>query len=163
MNSQAVEKRLGLDQDSWKQWPSIKWTQVPQGTGVYVFRTAGGSAILRVKGCSDVVYVGSGKIRDRLKAHSRQDWKRWSGTGWVICLIMRAKGLEVAWREMAEPQARLEEADILQQFLVDHFELPPANRRKPRISAVTGAALALHSLAEEERTRVLEQARHLVD
>jgi hypothetical protein len=76
---------------------------------------------------------------------------------------MREKGLEVGWREMAEAQARLEEGEILEQFLVDHFELPPANRRKPRISSVTGAVLALHSLAKEERTRVLEQARHLVD
>jgi len=163
MNSQAVEGKLGLDPTCWKPWPYTKLAEVPQSPGIYLFRTAKGSLIPRVRGASDLVYIGSGKIRDRLKAHSRQDWKKWTGTGWVICLIMREKGLEVGWREMAEAQARLEEGEILEQFLVDHFELPPANRRKPRISSVTGAVLALHSLAKEERTRVLEQARHLVD
>ena len=163
MDSQAVETRLGLDAGSWKQWPSINWAMVPKSYGVYFFRTAKGLRIPRVKGASDIVYVGSGIIRDRLKAHSRQDWKKWTGTGWVICLIMRAKGVDVAWQQMPQEKARHEESNLLQDFLVDHFELPAANRRNPLFSTLTEAMLALLSLDEKERAQVTQNLRTRVE
>ena len=70
MDSQAVEKKLGLDARCWKPWP-IDVATVPKSPGVYLFRIAGGAVIPRVKSGSDIVYVGSGVVRDRLRAHSR--------------------------------------------------------------------------------------------
>lgn len=161
MNSQAAEKKLGLDARCWKPWP-IDVATVPKSPGVYLFRIAGGAALPRVKSGSDIVYVGSGVVRDRLRAHSRQDWKNWSGTGWVIRLISLEKGQEVAWQELSRGRAMSVEGDVLQQFLVDHFGLPPANSRKPPISPETGALLALLSLTPEGREHVLKERQRLV-
>jgi len=163
MNSQAVEKKLGLDAGCWIRWPNINLAKVPQSPGVYLFRIAEGSPLERVKGTSDIVYIGSGIIRKRLRAHSRHDMIKWTGTGWAICLIMRARAVDVAWREMPLDQARSEEATILQQYLVDHFELPPANRQKPAIDAYHGACLALNLLTPEGQATLREKLRSRVE
>ena len=161
MNSQTVEKKLGLDSGCWIRWPNIDLARVPQSPGVYLFRIAEGSLLERVKGTSDIVYIGSGIIRHRLRAHSRHDMMNWTGTGWAICLIMRERGVEVAWREMPSGHARSEEATLLQQYLVDHFELPPANRKKPAIETYYGACLALNLFTPEKQAAILERYKTL--
>jgi hypothetical protein len=60
-------------------------------------------------------------------------------------------------------QARSEEGTILQQYLVDHFELPPANRRKPAIEAYYSACLALNLLTPKEQAALGEKLRSRVE
>ena len=157
MNSQAVEKKLGLEAAGWKRWSNLDIRRVPSSIGVYVFRFAGGLSLQRVSGSSDIVYVGQGIIRDRLRAHGDPDWTEWKDSGWLIFMIAGGKELEVAWQEMSENDARSAEAEILEEYLVDHRELPPANRQMPTLSPVTRGIIILLSLSEHERLAVIDR------
>jgi hypothetical protein len=126
---------------------------------VYVFRFARGQPAGRVAGSSDFVYVGSGRIQARLRSHSDADWENWEGSGWLICLAASGRGLDVAWKEFSEESARAAEAEILQQYLVDHRELPPANRQMPEIASFTGAMIALLSLDGDVRQAVISRVQ----
>ena len=157
MNSRVVEKKFACDAHCWTRWKDFDAELAPQSMGVYTFRVAAGAAIERVKGASDLIYVGSGKIRSRLKAHTTPDWTNWDDSGWLIFLIAQERDLEVAWRELPEEEARFLESEILQEYLVDHFELPPANRRMPKFSEQTKASIMLYSLSPEKRNRYISK------
>ncbi len=157
MNSRVVEKKFACDAHCWTRWKDFDARLAPQSMGVYTFRVAAGAAIERVKGASDLIYVGSGKIRDRLRAHANPDWTNWDDSGWLISLIAQERDLELAWKELPEGEARSLESGILRDYLVQHFELPPANRRKPEFSPETRASIMLYSLSPEKRKQVLQQ------
>jgi hypothetical protein len=96
--------------------------------GVYVIRIADGLKLGRLRGESDIVYIGSGTIGTRLKAHAglRLDLK---DKGWVLTWIGCEKRLQVCFFECADLVAL--EGDLLVEYLCAHQELPPANWRRP--------------------------------
>lgn len=160
MNSQAIEATLKLDDRSWRSWPNPGLAIAPSSHGVYVFRRTRGSVISRVQGSSEIVYVGSGNIRSRLRAHCNPDWDSFKNSGWLISLVANGAPLEVSWQVMQLKTARSLEIQILQEYLVDHRELPPANRQIRGISVENGIAIAILSLDDAARARVL---KHLED
>ena len=159
MNSEAVQKKFGRDAKCWNRWNDFDPKEAPHSLGVYVFRVAGGSEIERVKRASDIVYVGSGKIRDRLKAHANPDWENWDDSGWLISLIAQARNLEVSWAELPEEKARTLESKILEEYIASHFELPPANRQLHQLSEITRGEIVLRSVSPEVREKLLGQVR----
>jgi hypothetical protein len=96
---------------------------------VYAFRLAGRS-FGRFKGESDIVYIGSGTVRDRLTNHlsDRDDAPD-------ICDRLhdpRKGAFEVAWKILATSQeAEKEEGKLLLRYYLDHWELPPADDVEP--------------------------------
>ncbi len=160
MNSAAVHKKLGLDADSWKRFPHGNHMVAPSSTGVYVFRFAGGREIGRVYGTSDIIYVGSGKLRGRLRAHANPDWEHWDDSGWLIAFILMGMEAEVAWLELPLDQAQARESDLLGLYLLDHSELPPANRKTPNLSPLQEAWIALKSLSTADKRKLFEKARN---
>ncbi len=155
MNSKVVQDRFGRDSGCWKAWRAFaSWTG-PASEGVYAFRVAGGLEIGRVVGASDIIYVGHGKIQDRLTAHAKPDWENWNDSGWLICFISQARALEVAWVEMPAGEASSLESALLEKYLLDHRELPPANRRLEGISKRTKAYLAVGSFPPEDRVQMI--------
>src|ERR1700676_2517396 len=135
MNSTAIEAKLKVDGRSWRRWPDPGAAIAPSSVGVYVFRLITGSVICRVRGTSEIVYVGySGNIQNRLRAHYNPDWGSFKDSGWLISLGANGAPLEVTWQELPEEDARVMEGEILQEYLLDHLELPPANRQIPEIS-----------------------------
>ena len=105
--------------------PTGNWTQLgkaiaPAVSGVYVIRTANARPVGRLRGASDLIYIGQGNLRARLKAHTR---------GWLLGLIHTAVGgLEVAFARSPDP--RRDEITLLFRYLTDHLELPPANNSR---------------------------------
>jgi hypothetical protein len=157
MNSQAIEAKLKVDARSWTRWPDFNTALAPSSIGVYVLRLMAGSKISRVRGASEIVYVGSGKIRNRLRAHYNPNWESFKDAGWLISLVANGAPLKINWRELPDEEARLVEGEILQDYLIDHLELPPANRQIPVISFETGIVIAILSLDESSRRRVMQQ------
>ncbi len=157
MNSEAVQGIIGLDPSGWKSWSGFDPDMAPPSAGLYLLRVAGGSGIERVKGASDIIYIGSGNIRDRLKAHANPDWKDFRDSGWLICLISRHRNLEVAWSEQSLESARSSEARLLAEFVAQHCELPPANRQMPDFDQVARARIVLLSLSQTDQTTLLQE------
>jgi hypothetical protein len=157
MNSRSIEAKLKVDAQSWRRWPDPGAALAPSSVGVYVFRRITGSVICRVRGTSEIVYVGSGNIQNRLRTHHNPDWGSFKDSGWLISLIASGAPLEITWREMPGEDARLVEGEILEEYLLDHRELPPANRQIPEISLENGIVIALLSLDEPSRGRVIQR------
>jgi len=49
---------LGLGLDCWKPWPGMNIVDVSPSPGVYVFKATEGLAMNRVRGTSNIVYIG---------------------------------------------------------------------------------------------------------
>ena len=112
--------------------PTGKWTKLdrviaPDSTGVYFIRTANEKPVGRLRGTSDLIYIGQGNLRDRLKAHANFSTD-FGDKGWLLGLIADATGggLEVAFAQPLDPPP-LAENTLLVQYFTEHLELPPAN------------------------------------
>jgi hypothetical protein len=120
--------------ESWKSWGERAARSAPSAPGVYVFRMAGGRLARRLKGKSDIVYIGStvatnGSLRKRLAQHlpPRQD-----PTG-IAARILRVEqevgSLEIAWATCPDNyKSQALESELLDKYCADHIELPPLNR-----------------------------------
>jgi hypothetical protein len=160
MNSEDVQVKFGKRSDCWIPLDDGAATKSASARGVYVIRFADGLKVGRVRGESDIVYVGSGSIRTRLRAHAdlRPDFK---DKGWLLTWIGFEKPLQVCFFECADPAAL--EGDLLVQYLSAHQELPPANWRGPRLSGRQKETLReemvrtyLNSLPPDQRNLVLK-------
>jgi len=156
MNSREIAEKLGQPNYQWRCFDPSTVKRVPTSKGVYVIRLAHGKTRQRLKGESDVIYIGSGNVKTRLSAHLnfRQDFK---DKGWLIGLIARWCPLEFGSFAVASP-AEAEQGLII-EFLKEHLELPPANRQRPRLSDFAKRDLLLQSLTPEQ----LGQLKNLVE
>jgi hypothetical protein len=110
-----------------------RWTDrvpktAPTSPGVYMFLLGEGKTIHRLKGESDIIYVGStarggGGLKQRLRCHSKSS---------LLNLIKSEIGeIEISWKVVpTHERALFEEAEILWKYLQDHLELPPMNRQR---------------------------------
>lgn len=125
-----------IDYSTWIDWFRKAVRRVPQKPGVYIFRLIRGATLARLKGNSDIIYIGSTKkgkrtLRDRLKDHlSPRGDKR--DTGYRLKRVTNEVGsLEVAWRVFdCHDSAQACERQLLKRFEQDHIELPPLNRQE---------------------------------
>src|SRR4029077_19422059 len=108
--------------------------KAPYSPGVYVFRLSGAVCFPRVKGESDIVYIGTtedgeGTVRKRLIAHhntfSADD------RFWLRRIQTEIGQLEVAWKRLEKHfDAQWIESDLLGRYAREHIEFPPANRQQ---------------------------------
>ena len=131
MNCDDVQTRFGKQPGCWMPFDEQAAAKSGLARGVYVIRIADGLKVGRLRGESDIVYVGSGSIGTRLRAHAglKPDFK---DKGWLLTWIGLEKRLQVCFFECAEPVAL--EGDLLVEYLSAHQKLPPANWRIPRLS-----------------------------
>lgn len=122
----------------WFPWNKTTAALGPKQPGIYIFRMVGcATAITRLTGMSDIIYVGStpkgGTICGRLGDHllTREDQK---DVGWKIERVLKAVGaLEVGWKVFSTAdQAANYESEILWRYERDHIELPPLNSQMPQ-------------------------------
>jgi hypothetical protein len=125
-------------------WLGKDFKGAPTSAGVYLFQLGEGKSIHRLKGESDIIYVGStasgtGGLNKRLRSHNASR---------LLSLIRSEIGqVEVSWKVVLTRQkARFEEAEILWKYLHDHFELPPMNRQSSSLKGYK----ALRGLVEEK-------------
>lgn len=139
--------------------PAVVWyprAGVPAGLrsscGIYVYRCARGIAFGRLKGKSDVVYIGrSSRPVHRSKQHARLrgDIK---DQGWRLKLIESHVGLEIGFFPCGQPEEQ--ERELLTRYFRDHLELPPANSRLEASSTSKKALVVLALIGGD--TKLLE-------
>jgi hypothetical protein len=124
-----------------------------------VVRLASGTVFGRLKGESDLVYVGSAsRIRQRLEQHLRpRDDER--DVGYRLQRVQREVGpLEVSWRGCGSHRdAKFEEGTILRRYRDQHIELPPLNRQEGG-NKVQGVLEALLALRPDRRDALIAEA-----
>ena len=98
---------------------------LPAEPGVYVLRSAEKRMVGRLKGESDVLYVGSSlkSIRGRLRFYFKPGPTQW--TSIRINSLLKRYPVEIAYKFSSVP--RDEESRILLKYFEEHDELPPFN------------------------------------
>lgn len=146
----------------WAKWPVVFLDQVPETPGVYLFRLGGGT-IPRVKGESDIVYVGStarklGTLRQRLGNHKR-DYQ--SGKSLLLRIRNERGEIELAWQSFrTHDQALYKESRLLDEYLRQHLELPPLNHQQSSLKLYKKLRLFLDkdgSVPDEKKDLVWTQ------
>lgn len=117
---------------SWYLLDEQNIDKAPNLPGDYVFRMSNGQSIPRLKGQSDIAYIGSTKRKGELKRRLR-DYLHPSpdvATEMRIHEMAKKYKMEVSWCACDEPDNL--EHQLIQQYELDHDELPPLNHAKPR-------------------------------
>jgi len=104
----------------------------PGQHGIYIFRMARGECFSRLKGETDILYIGSGEGKQGLKGRLQQ-YLRPGRTQWTnkrIHAMAKKYAMEIAWC-LWEEAGNLE-LQLLRQYFDDHDELPPLNHASKR-------------------------------
>jgi hypothetical protein len=113
---------------NWQKWCAE--AEIPKCCAVYAFRTP--RAFGRVKGRSDIVYIGSGQLSLRLKSH-RGKLPKADRLGRIQ---KSYRQLQVSWKLYgSKNEAKKEESRLLSAYQHEHLELPPVNRSVPEKDA----------------------------
>ena len=100
----------------------------PSEKGVYMLRRPRGEKVRRLRGESDVLFIGSTKqhIRKRLAEVLRA--KEDEGHDFYVKEMAKKYSAEISWETNDNPKDS--EAYLLGRYLEDHDELPPLNAQK---------------------------------
>jgi len=125
INYRSLVGRAGITFSDWLTLDQAI-TQAPKSIGVYVMRGKDGRKFYRVKGESDIVYIGSSKnLKNRLRQYKYTNQKASSPTKRVKW-FSGIYPIEIAFAITSSP-ATLFETMLLQTYIGDHHELPPLN------------------------------------
>lgn len=106
--------------------------QAPSQGGVYVFRNAGAKTFGRLRGQSDILYIGSteseGGLKQRFSHYLHPGPTQW--TNQRIHNLLRRYPMEIAWFVCDNP-VNLEN-NLLKQYISEHDELPLLNHADVR-------------------------------
>jgi hypothetical protein len=149
------------DFSKWIRWPDTAVDQAPASPGTYIFRLANAQQRGRLKGFSDLVYIGAAtNLRRGLKNHLRLRADN-IDVGWQLERVAKEVGaLELAWKELEKQEdPKRDETKLLRQYSGDLIELPPLNRQ------VTGKKQrdALEALSKLFPGLTPENVRKLID
>jgi excinuclease UvrABC nuclease subunit len=104
----------------------------PEQSGVYIFRHAGAKMFGRLRGESDILYIGSteshGGLKQRFSHYLHPGPTQW--TNQRIHDLSKRYPLEIAWFVCDNP-INIENS-LLKQYLSEHDELPPLNHADVR-------------------------------
>jgi hypothetical protein len=132
MDSRAVSQ-ICKGISKWHPFNKETVKDAPVQHGIYIFRIAQSKRFGRLKGESDILYIGSTKcnrgLRGRLEqyftpAHSQL-------TNIRIHAMAKKYDMEVAWYPYTE--AGNLEHQLLRRYIGDHDELPPLNHADRRL------------------------------
>jgi len=119
---------MGSRDVTFSDWQTLEQAveQAPKSAGIYVMRGKDGKKFDRVRGQSDIVYIGSSKnLKNRLRQYKNHNKKVSSPTR-RFKWFSKMYPLEIAFAETSSP-ATMFETMLLQLYISDHHELPPLN------------------------------------
>ena len=150
----------------WAEWNSGTVKHAPMKPGVYVFRLSRTEQLRRLKGESDILYIGATKkgsrtLRDRLRDHLRlRDDKKDLGCR-LERVIKEVAPLEVAWKQFENhADAQDLERKLLAEYTDSHIEFPPLNRQETG-KRVTDALRVVSALKPEQLADVLARLQEI--
>lgn len=128
MDSKSI-REIYPDFSDWVLFSKDLVPNLPNDKGSYVFRTVGGNCISRVKGESDILYIGSTVrmlgMRKRLRLFFNPSKK--SSTDNRINSYLWKNQMELSYIIEAQPGDI--EHQLLNQYQNEHFEVPPLNHQ----------------------------------
>jgi|WetSurMetagenome_2_1015567.scaffolds.fasta_scaffold97855_2 hypothetical protein len=131
MNSIEIEP-IVKEIISWFPFEKQVVSEAPREVGVYILRLAEGKLFGRLRGASDILYVGSstcqGGLRQRLSHYFHPGPSQW--TNLRINKYLSKYKMEVAWFPTSNPLNL--EHKLLTQYESDHDEQPPFNHADTR-------------------------------
>jgi hypothetical protein len=132
-----LSKDLGQEFSPWADLADEALHQVPQDPGVYVLRLKAGTMFGRLKGLSDIIYIGKTerKLRNRIRGYLHPGRTQW--TNIRVNKLLGRYSLEFSWSRDRNPKAR--EHGLLRRYLSEHDELPPLNHADVKTLAEWGA------------------------
>ncbi len=109
----------------WADFDNQTLKTAPTTKGAYVIRLKGGVHFGRLRGTSDIAYIGRSdkSLRERLWQYLRPG--RTQFTNLRVNQLMKQYDFEVAWLE--DPTPNIHEHNLQLQYVKDHDELPPLN------------------------------------
>jgi hypothetical protein len=117
----------------WYPFNEESLKSVPKQYGIYIFRMAQGKCFRRLKGESDIFYIGSAEgnrgLRGRLQQYLRPGPTEW--TNKRIHVTAKKYDMEITWCVCGE--ASNLELQLLRRYFEDHDELPPLNHASKRL------------------------------
>lgn len=130
MNSKKTQKEKSLS----KFYPltSDVLSVLPKKSGFYIFRLANSHYFGRLKGNSDILYIGSASTTLKRRIKSYFNPGRSQKTSIRINSMMEKYDIEIAWNKCLNPKK--EEAELLENYFSEHDELPPFNFRREKLS-----------------------------
>lgn len=154
MDTKKICEKRGQPVNGWQKLNGKPTPNAPDSEGVYVLRVANGTPFGRFSGESDVVYIGHGAFRTRLKQHLtvRIDAR---DKGWLFALQGQRKELEIGFFPCTEPKTV--ERDLLNDYFGEHLELPPANGRLERSKTHDTVRVMTALVGEKEVQKILTQ------
>jgi len=136
-------KSKEFKQPKWLFWKSLKKLtdgriieeNIPNDRGVYIIKIE--NSIGRVKGRSDIIYIGQGKLKDRLYAilgyfYGKPSEKNWPHTAKkeIFRLLSEEKN-NLFYSCFITKACKELERKLLREYEKDHIELPPLNKTLP--------------------------------
>lgn len=126
----------------WTSWRRLEISMIdslPKEYGVYIIRSK--REIARLKGISDILYVGEGLLNGRLGKvfNFKLDYRSWPYESGEICRIEKELQIpmEFSYLIISDKDAcQTNETKILDEYERQHIELPPVNHSRGRYSAL---------------------------
>ncbi len=132
MNSTQL-KNIRKNFSEWHPFNEQYLKKAPERHGIYVIRKSEGQCFGRLRGKSDILYIGSteakGGLRQRLRQYLHPGPTQWTNKR-INKLLIKYK-MEVAWCTCNE-SGNLEH-QLLREYLTEHDELPPLNHATKRL------------------------------
>jgi len=142
LDSEIVRKKIAGLSD-WFSFDEQILKQTPDQRGAYVFRSVGGRSFGRLKGKSDILYIGSTTskrgLRQRFYNYLHPGPTQW--TNQRIHDLLKRYQMEVAWFVCKKP-VNIENS-LLTQYEREHDELPPLNHANVRSLHESPAEVAM--------------------
>jgi len=129
-----------IAKNQWSEWQAIKLNPVTEQNplkvrkgevGIYLIRSRKG--IPRLKGVSDIIYVGKGVLRNRIFKAIANDkgQKKCPYYSKMLSLFLLELNLDLSFSYSVTEDAKRLEGLILKEYENDHYELPPLNHVRP--------------------------------
>ena len=130
-------------QPKWSPWNPLKKLtteenmegNIPIDRGVYIIKTE--TSVGRVRGKSDIIYIGQGRLKDRLYAilgyfYGKSNERSWPHTAKkeIFRLLSEEKKNLLVSYHITKACKKLEK-ELLHEYEKDHIELPPLNKTLP--------------------------------
>lgn len=122
--------------EEWSEWLEfntyILSQKVPNKKGVYKIKID--KNIMRFFGKSNILYIGQGKINNRLWCLAEPN-KKWAHTAREKILMLRKKAPEIklTFSYCISKNPKQLEKKLLNSYFRKHLELPPFNRIKGKL------------------------------
>ncbi len=132
MDSRQVSQ-LCKGVSEWHPFNEETVKSAPKRSGTYIFRVTQSKCFGRLKGESDILYIGSTEgehgLRERLQQYLHPGHTQW--TNKRIHAMAEKYDMEIAWYLCGE--ASNLELQLLHRYFEDHDELPPLNHASKKL------------------------------